>query len=194
MAGLAALLVAFFFTFLSLPASAINVDWIPADADGPLPASREFREKLLELCITLRKNVDFADALPDHKRKTVRSMCRRLREAELAERGAYDYAVNQEPASRLWMGFLFAGIALIWYYRLKPGSPIESYWSKKRKAARKERLRLTRQHYAGQAGQGPALSEEEMERARQARLERFQPTIPPPDAPADKDATAKKAD
>jgi len=44
---------------------------------------------------------------------------------------------------------LTQGGAQIWYYRLKPGSPIESYWSKKRKAARKERLRLTRQHYAG---------------------------------------------
>ena len=36
-----------------------------------------------------------------------------VEQAELAERGAYDYAVNQEPASRLWMGFLFAGVALV---------------------------------------------------------------------------------
>ena len=47
---------------------------------------------------------------------------------------------------------------------------------------------------AGNAGEGPALSEEEVERARQARLERFQPLIPPPDTPAGKDDAAKKAD
>ena len=28
--------------------------WIPADADGPLPASREFRQKLLEVRVVNR--------------------------------------------------------------------------------------------------------------------------------------------
>jgi len=126
----------------------------------------------------MRKNVNFADSLPNDKRKTIRSMCRRLREAEQAEREGYDYIKHKQPASKLWFVFLLMGIGTIWYYRIKDGSPIQSYWSRKRKEARTNRQRLTALRKNGgvmaDAGDGPSLTKEEKERARAARLQRFE--------------------
>ena len=79
------------------------------------------------MCTTMRKSPSFFKTVDQDKQKVIRSMCRRLREAEMAERQSYDYAYNQEPASKLWFLVLGAGIALIWYYRIKDGSPIQSY-------------------------------------------------------------------
>ena len=86
-----------------------------------------------QLCITLRKAPAFFDSISDDKRNIIRSMCRRLQNAERAEREAYDYSHEQQPASKLWFLVLIVGIGTVWYYRIKDGSPIQSYWSRRRK-------------------------------------------------------------
>ena len=90
----------------------------------------------MQLCITLRKTPAFVDSISDDKRNMIRSMCRRLQEAERAEREGYDYSHQQQPASKLWFLVLMVGIGTVWYYRIKDGSPIQSYWSRRRKAVR----------------------------------------------------------
>lgn len=99
---------------------------------------------LSQLCIAMRRTPSFVESISDDKRNVLRSMCRRLQEAERAEREPLDYSHQQQPASRLWFLLLVVGIGTIWYYRIKDGSPIQSYWSKKRKAVRfVEELRET---------------------------------------------------
>ena len=174
-------LVALAACLLAPPAAAVNLDWIPADPDGPLPASREYRDRLFQLCIAMRKTPAFFAEIDASRQTVIRSLCRRLREAERAERLPYEYAAGHQQASKLWLLLLGAGIATIWYYRIKEGSPIQSWWSRKRMEKRKMRRALFGEHAkqrqragGGSAGGGPAMTAEEKETARLARLARFE--------------------
>jgi hypothetical protein len=102
----------------------------------------------------MRKTPSYGESLPDDKRKVLRSMCRRLAEAERADREPHDYSAQQQPASKIWFLFLAAGIGTIWYYRIKDGSPIQSYWSRKRKAVRLEACPEAAPSLAGLLGLG----------------------------------------
>merc|ERR1712216_157767 len=85
----------------------------------------------------MRKTPAFFAEIDSSKQTVIRSLCRRLREAERAERLPYEYAAGHQQASKLWLLLLGAGIATIWYYRIKEGSPIQSWWSRKRMEKRK---------------------------------------------------------
>merc|ERR1719478_1619637 len=92
-------LVALAACLLAPPAAAVNLDWIPADPDGPLPASREYRDRLFQLCIAMRKTPAFFAEIDPSKQTVIRSLCRRLREAERAERLPSEYAAGHQQAS-----------------------------------------------------------------------------------------------
>ena len=74
---------------LLVATSAFDLTWLPADAeaDGPLPLSKNYRQKLGEACSMLRKK-DAPQSIV-RKRHILASMCRRL-EADASVGGSYD--------------------------------------------------------------------------------------------------------
>ena len=64
-----------------VPCSAFDLNWIPADADGPLPVSEAYRDSLRKLCSVL----DSGGSLPQesaHKRHVVAKMCKKLKQTD----------------------------------------------------------------------------------------------------------------
>ena len=55
-------------------ASALDVSWLPADAEGPLPLSASYRAKLRTLCSMKSLPPELANS----KRRTLRTMCSKL--------------------------------------------------------------------------------------------------------------------
>ena len=61
--------------------AAIDVSWIPADPNGPLPLSKNYRNALAKLC-ALEK---LPPSVPASKRQTVKQLCRKLRASESSD-------------------------------------------------------------------------------------------------------------
>ncbi|EKX53465.1 hypothetical protein GUITHDRAFT_150414 [Guillardia theta CCMP2712] len=143
------------------PSQSMDVQWIPADADGPLPMSSDYRQKLAELCKHIMPKggvgeAEFSPDVPKEKQKVILKLCKKLRTSQRASDRTHD-----EPASIFWLLLLVAGIGFLGYQRAAPGSPLQSYRSKKLLGKGKK------------LDQG-SMSSEEAQKAREARLQRFE--------------------
>lgn len=93
---------------LFLTCDAINLDWIPAD-DEILPASKEYRERLSNLCLMLEKN-GFQNL--HGKEGKMKKLCFRLKEEELWKNSSQDDSYG-------WVPTLIISVAIIFLFRRK---------------------------------------------------------------------------
>ena len=99
---------------LSGCAFALDVSWLPADAEGPLPLSASYRAKLRKLC----SMTSLPPELAASKRQTLRTMCSKL--------AAYDANVaGSSPAGGgaallPVLALLAAGVAYLYASSTKP--------------------------------------------------------------------------
>jgi len=138
------------------------MQWLPEDADGPLPMSKIHRDKLAELCNTIEKvgGPGLPPDVPPSKAATIRSMCKRLRDAEQAS------GDKDGPASPFFFVLLVIGVAFIIYHRTVPG-PLQSY--RARKIYKKQPTKP-----GDASGGGAGMTAEQLQAARDARLSRFE--------------------
>jgi len=98
-------------------ASALDVSWLPADPEGPLPVSKEFRDKLRSLCNSLSPS--FLSSLSVTKRDQITKMCAQLAVADSAASGGNSF----EMGGSFWL-LILAGCLAAYFYRTGrfPGS------------------------------------------------------------------------
>eukprot|EP00670_Eutreptiella_braarudii_P004226 CAMPEP_0174304370 /NCGR_PEP_ID=MMETSP0809-20121228/60749_1 /TAXON_ID=73025 ORGANISM="Eutreptiella gymnastica-like, Strain CCMP1594" /NCGR_SAMPLE_ID=MMETSP0809 /ASSEMBLY_ACC=CAM_ASM_000658 /LENGTH=180 /DNA_ID=CAMNT_0015410591 /DNA_START=17 /DNA_END=559 /DNA_ORIENTATION=- len=65
---------------------ALDVSWIPADPDGNLPLSTNYRDSLRKLCHKFDRG-DFLSHLPHQKKATVVKLCLKLKEDDAHDGG-----------------------------------------------------------------------------------------------------------
>ena len=77
------------FVTCGLPVSALELNWLPADPDAPLPYSSEFRRKLGKLC-TIVEDRPVESQPPElvAKREHLLKLCAQLRQGQRLTRGA----------------------------------------------------------------------------------------------------------
>jgi hypothetical protein len=122
-------------------AVALDLKWIPAHADGPLPMSAKFRDQLRKLCAIEK----LPPSIPKAKRAVIRKMCKQLKEAD--SRTTLELAA--ENGSPLVFLACLAGTILYLYSQQQqateitdPKAPTESATSAQTSAAREARLKM----------------------------------------------------
>ena len=99
-----------------LATEALDLTWIPADKDGPLPMSARFRDKLRQLCLH-----ESLPAIRDKaKRKQAKKMCKQLEEAD----NRSTLGLDSESGSYLFLA-LVAAAALVVFGQQREQPPIQ---------------------------------------------------------------------
>lgn len=116
------LVLALLALLLSQGALALDVSWIPADPDGPLPLSTKYRAALKQLCTIMETSSKVPPEL-EAKKEVMKKLCRRLREDESLVGGSY--LGNLKSLGRLGVGVCIAACAgAAWVYRDEIGSAV----------------------------------------------------------------------
>lgn len=87
--------------------TAFDVNWIPADSDGPLPVSEAYRDSLRKLCTIL----DSGEAIPQeaaHKRHVIDKMCSKLKQTDSFV-DMTGFAVGTQT-----LGYLVGAVVVMW--------------------------------------------------------------------------------
>jgi hypothetical protein len=58
----------------------LDVNWLPADADGPLPLSLAYRENLRKLCVATEEGSSVPNTIQQADQKKIIKLCAKLRE------------------------------------------------------------------------------------------------------------------
>lgn len=92
---------------LFIVSNAINLDWIPAD-DKILPASKDYRDRLANLCVLLEKN-GFQNL--GEKEEKMKNLCSRLKEEE---------SWKEEDPSNAWIySLIIVATTMVFLFKQK---------------------------------------------------------------------------
>jgi len=116
----------------------LDVNWLPAEADGPLPLSEKYRSSLRQLCTRLadKNSQSFAEDV-EKTRPNIKTMCKRLAEDDLASgTGASSAAgldtsfagATDQFSSKIGIVVSSALAVAILVYTLKLDQPIKKLW------------------------------------------------------------------
>lgn len=92
-------------------AGGLDLTWIPADADGPLPVSENYRDALTKLCTIIKGKEQLAPELIG-KKEIIERMCVKLSMSKNASVGPSNPSVGYAVAALLGFGTLY----LLWGY------------------------------------------------------------------------------
>lgn len=115
----------------------LDVNWLPADADGPLPQSEKYRSSLRQLCQRLEAKDSQAFAKDViSQRPYVKTMCKRLAEDDLAigggsggNMGADTFASTEDRGSSKVGIVVSSAVAIaVLVYALNLDQPIKKLW------------------------------------------------------------------
>lgn len=89
-------------------ASGLDVNWLPADADGPLPLSMAYRENLRKLCDATRNGLSSPDTISNTDQQKIQTLCKKLKEFP----SGLDEPSEQAKGSTNKLGYLAAVAAV----------------------------------------------------------------------------------
>lgn len=139
----------------------LDVSWIPTDPDGPLPLSARYRDSLRKLCTLIESGQSLPAELVQ-KKHILTKMCQKLKSGDnnIKSAGSTFNIFSVTSISRVAIaGIVGAGCKyLLWDNRRDIRSRLKSLMSKASKGGEKQVL------------QGIS----DVQRAREARLKRFQ--------------------
>jgi hypothetical protein len=138
--------------------------WIPEDPDGPLPMSRDYRDKLAVLCDLIKSGSGLSADITPQKDASIRRMCSKLRESRRSQSAGPDLG---EPGGG---GGIFTALVICaaGYYFFTRAQP--------RPVAERRGNRPDTRHQSTPGGSGALggggnnLTPQEL---REARLQRF---------------------
>ena len=129
-------------------AHALELNWLPSDPDGPLPYSQNYMDKLEQLCALKGK---LPPTVPNTKKKIILGLCRKL---EKRKKVSVEGGTNS--TSSIWG---LVSLALIAVLILVPDFP-------------RQMMGAFRVSWGTRIARLP--NDETRERARRARISRFQ--------------------
>lgn len=113
---------------------AYDVNWLPAEADGPLPLSEKYRSSLRELCQRLadtrtKKSRAFAAEI-ESKKPSVLTMCRRLAEDDLSSGSSSNTKFPKvgQLSNKIGIIVSCALIIAVLVYYLRLDEPLKKLW------------------------------------------------------------------
>ena len=100
-------------------AAALDVSWLPADIDGPLPLSSNYRVALRKLCDLLAENKNIPAEL-EIKRDVVSSLCSKLESSEKYS-GEAPWLNGSPPSYLLYSALVVGGGAAFFMWARRGG-------------------------------------------------------------------------
>ena len=154
-----------YLSFWAVAVGAFDVSWIPSDADGPLPLSEKFYFKLDKLCRVLESG-DGDRAIPSDKRAVLVKMCDQLEEARRVRGGG---GGGSGHGSQGWVLIILLACAGFYLWQKRE---VRSKWPVS--TGRRLGQPQSRPPAGPQRGFAALGSrDEEVKKAREARLKRF---------------------